>query len=56
MKIQVDTLYLRNAVYQMLRNLDDGEYSDHGNVCCGMLNAEQTAALDDFIRKLEEGE
>ena len=54
MKIQVDTLYLQQAVYQMLRNLNDGVYVDHSNVCRGMLDAEQTAALDDFIRELEE--
>ena len=29
MKIQVDTLYLQQAVYQMFRNLNDGVVHKH---------------------------
>lgn len=54
MKISIDTLYLRELVYNMLRNLDRGVHSGSSNVCAGMLDSKQTEALDDLISKIEE--
>lgn len=54
MMIQIDTLYLRELVYEMMRNLDDGKYVNSSSVCRGMLNAEQTLALDTLINRIEE--
>lgn len=53
MKIQIDTIYLRDLVYQMFRNLDDGEYYGKSSVCCGMLDAEKSLALDNLIEHIE---
>lgn len=53
MKIQVDTLYIRELVYEMLRNLEDGEFINNSGVCRGMLDSEKTAAMDALIKKLE---
>lgn len=53
MKISIDTLHLRELVYNMLRNLDNGVYDGSSNVCAGMLDSKQTEALDDLISKIE---
>lgn len=54
MKISIDTLHLRELVYNMLRNLDRGVYDGSSNVCAGMLDSKQTEALDDLISEVEE--
>ena len=53
MNICINTNHLRELVYEMMRNLQDGEYMDNSGICRGMLNAEETAALDDLIFKIE---
>jgi hypothetical protein len=53
MKVQIDTLHLREMVYEMFRNLEDGEYIGNSDICRGMLDTERTAALDDLIDKIE---
>lgn len=53
MKIVVDTRDLKERLYQVLRNLDDGLYSGR-SVGVGCLPVDKSAALDDFIRTLEQ--
>tara|TARA_Y100000114_G_C11764120_1_gene332319 strand:- start:19765 stop:19917 length:153 start_codon:yes stop_codon:yes gene_type:complete len=50
MKIIIDTLDLKERVYRMLRDIDDGKYKEVPSVCAGMLNKEQTAGLDALIK------
>jgi len=54
MKIQVDTLYIRELVYEMLRDLECGRFIINSGACRGMLDAEKTAAMEALIKKLEE--
>lgn len=53
MRITVDSLYIRELAYQMLRDIQDGKFKHNNNgTCIGMLNAEESAALDQMIIKL----
>ncbi len=53
MIITIDSKDLREIVYRMLRDIDDGYYSGKTCVCVGLLNAQQTAALDELVKRIE---
>lgn len=53
MNIIIDKHDLRDLVYHMLRELDDGKYVGLSTTCCGMLSAEKTMALDTLIKRIE---
>ena len=51
--IMIDIDDLKERVYRMLRNIEDGNYKNFQyGVCTGCLSAENTAALDDFMKTL----
>lgn len=53
MKITVDSIYIRELAYQMLRDIQDGRFKENNNgTCIGMLNVEESAALDQMMIKL----
>lgn len=53
MRITVDSLYIRELAYQMLRDIQDGKFKDNNNgTCIGMLDAQESAALDHMMIKL----
>ncbi len=53
MKIEIDTIYLQDLVYRMLRDLDDGVYKNTNAICRGLLDTEKTLALETLINRLE---
>lgn len=55
--ILIKTEALKECVYRMLRDIEDGKY-DHikYGVSVGMLSCAKTAAMDDFLKKVLEVE
>lgn len=53
--IMIDIDDLKERVYRMLRNIEDGKYKHitHG-VAAGCLSCANTAALDEMFKKLIE--
>ena len=55
MKIQVDAEVLKELVYRMLRDIEDGIYEGYlYGEAAGMLSVSYTKAMDDLFKKLEE--
>lgn len=55
--IVIDIYDLKDRAYRMLRDIEDGKYSQiTSGVAIGALSCEKSAALDNFMKELLKGE